>query len=186
MLRPGRARSGRAHPHTAPCRAAAALALGPALLWLPPVTMATRARRRRERAPGARAAREGAASVAWPGGDVAGGAQSWARLGPAWVPALVPPWSLLLGSSARRLLGSAGTKGEKARKRESEGRLQSIPGHRGPSCPLSVPHALSPSPRQLLHQTWATMVTLATAERLPPGHVLQGASLSACSLAQGL
>lgn len=96
MLRPGRARSGRAHPHTAPCRAAAALALGPALLWLPPVTMATRARRRRccrrrrERATGARAAREGAASVAWPGGDVAGGAQSWARLGPAWVPALVP------------------------------------------------------------------------------------------------
>lgn len=116
MLRPGRARSGRAHPHTAPCRAAAALALGPALLWLPPVTMATRARRRRERAPGARAAREGAASVAWPGGDVAGGAQSWARLGPAWVPALVPPWSLLLGSSARRLLGGAGTKGEKTRK----------------------------------------------------------------------
>lgn len=88
MLRPGRARSGRAHPHTAPCRAAAALALGPALLWLPPVTMATRARRRRcrrrrrKRAPGTRAAREGAASVAWSGGDVAGGAQSWASLGP--------------------------------------------------------------------------------------------------------
>lgn len=139
MLRPGRARSGRAHPHTAPCRVAAALALGPALLWLPPVTMATRARRRRgKRVPGVRAAREGAASVARPGGDVAGGAQSWARLGPRPDP-LPGPCSYDLQPECYGVGWGRGIKGEKTRDAYNPS-----PDPGGHSCTPFVPHALSP------------------------------------------
>lgn len=93
-----------------------------------------------------RAAREGAASVAWPGGDVAGGVLSWARLGPAWVlpgsPPWSPPWSLPLGWQDRMLREGEGDKGL-----EGKGRLQPFPGPRGTSCPPSVPYALSLRPR---------------------------------------